>query len=121
MERCDDTADDTALREAYEEIGLPPEHVRIAGYLDGLRTVTNFWITPVVGVVTAPFTYVPAAAEVAEVIEVPIAELLDQSNWHIGKREYNGTIYNDCRFPFNEHTIWGATGKLTWALMQRIK
>ena len=121
MEPSDSSADSTALREAHEEIGLHPDNVNVIGYMDGLRTVTDFWITPVVGVVKESFIYRPAEAEVAEVFEVPLNHLLKKSNWQFGSRDYKGTVYSDCRFPFKGHTIWGATGRLTWTLMEKLK
>ena len=120
MDPQDSSPDDTALREAHEEIGLPAQNVEIVGYLHGMQTVTDFWITPVVGVVTSPFTYLLAEAEVAEVFEVPLDALMVTSAWELGDREYNGVVYRDCRFRWKGHIIWGVTGKLTWSLMTRL-
>ena len=47
----------TALRETYEEIGIPPEAVEVLGLLDDLPTITDFVITPFVGVIPYPFPY----------------------------------------------------------------
>ena len=120
MELQDLSLKDTALREAHEEIGLPAQNVEIVGYLDGMQTITDFWITPVVGVVKTPFQYALAEAEVAEIFEIPLDALMAKSAWEFGEREYNGAVYRDCRFPWKGHTIWGATGKLTWSLMTRL-
>ncbi|MBN2717561.1 MAG: CoA pyrophosphatase [Deltaproteobacteria bacterium] len=120
MEPSDASAVDTALREAFEEIGLPAANVTAVGYLDGLRTITDFWITPVVGIVHTPFEYRPEEAEVAEVFDVPLTMLQQLDRWQIGERNYNGINYRDYRFPWNGHTIWGATGKLTFALIERM-
>ncbi|NIV28855.1 MAG: NUDIX domain-containing protein, partial [Anaerolineae bacterium] len=58
----------TALREAREEIGIPPEVVEIVGVLDDLPTVTGFVVTPVVGVLSHPFPYRLNPSEVAAVV-----------------------------------------------------
>src|SRR5262249_58054340 len=56
--RCDETdadALDTALREAYEEVGLRREDVEILGALDDMLTSTGFVVTPYVGVIPHPY------------------------------------------------------------------
>ncbi len=120
--RDESDADDraAALREANEEIGLDPSNVRVLGYLPGIKTITNFWITPVVGIVLKPFEYRPADSEVESVFEVSLFELSDKRNWLFEPREYNGQIFEDCRFQANEHVIWGATGKIIFSLIERI-
>ena len=63
----------TALRETEEEIGLERRFVRLIGHLDTYVTRTGFIVTPVVGVVSPPFRFVPDPFEVAEVFEVPLS------------------------------------------------
>ncbi len=70
----------TALRETEEEIGLERRFVRLIGHLDTYVTRTGFIITPVIGVVSPPFRFVPDPFEVAEVFEVPLSFLLDPRN-----------------------------------------
>ncbi len=121
VEAGDGNADETALREAHEEIGLPPRNVEIIGYLDGLRTVTDFWITPVVGIVTSPVEYMIQEAEVAEVFDVPLTELRCLNNWHLEAREYRGVVFQDRQFRFGNRVIWGATGRITYGLMAKLQ
>ena len=66
-----------ALREAEEEVSLPPANVEIIGYLDDYPTTTRYRVTPVVALVTPPPHFAFDAAEVAEVFEVPLSLLLD--------------------------------------------
>src|SRR2546425_13341591 len=57
---CDETDDSleaTALRETFEEIGVRPEHVRIIGQLDDMVTISNFRVTPYVGLLSSPTNY----------------------------------------------------------------
>jgi 8-oxo-dGTP pyrophosphatase MutT (NUDIX family) len=67
VEPQDPTPADTALREAEEEIGLSPAHIKILGYLPEYCTVTGFRVTPVVAAVTPPFELRPDPGEVAEI------------------------------------------------------
>jgi 8-oxo-dGTP pyrophosphatase MutT (NUDIX family) len=114
----DDTDADlifTALREAREEIGLASEHVRIIGKLDDEVTRTGFHISAIVGVIdpaSSPYTWSLQPSEVAEVLEVPLAHLLDKANVIEVPRSANGSIVLSEGFQFREHTIWGATARI---------
>ncbi len=70
----------TALREAYEEVGLPPSSVEVVGVLDDLPSIARYVVTPVVAAIREPpATFAPAAFEVLEPFELPLARLLDPS------------------------------------------
>ncbi len=64
-----------ALREADEEIGLEPKHVRVLGLLSDVWTPAGFHVTPVLGLVSSQALLAPNPAEVAELLFVPIADL----------------------------------------------
>jgi 8-oxo-dGTP pyrophosphatase MutT (NUDIX family) len=98
-----------ALREAREEIGLPADHVEIAGRLDTWVTGTGFVITPIVGLVRPPQALVPDPVEVAEVFEVPLAFVLDRRNHERRPREIRGEQRYFFVLPYPERNIWGAT------------
>lgn len=69
-----------ALREAEEEIGLVPERVEVVGLLDDVPSIAGYVVTPVVAAVRQPpEAFQPAALEVSEPFEVPLARLLDPS------------------------------------------
>src|SRR3546814_16554490 len=69
-----------ALREAEEEIGLPPARVTVIGAADRYRTITGFEVTPIVGLVPPDLVLTPPEAEVAAVFEVTLAFLLAGAN-----------------------------------------
>jgi 8-oxo-dGTP pyrophosphatase MutT (NUDIX family) len=105
----DASVEATALREAQEEIGLPPPRVEVLARLPEYFTRTGFRVTPVVGVIQPPLELVPDAREVDEVFEVPLGFILDPANHQRGSREIGGRT---AHFYFIEHdgrTIWGAT------------
>ncbi len=67
-----------AVREAQEEVGLPPERVRILGRLDDLFSVARFTVTPVVAAVASPpEAFLAAEGEVDESFELPLSRLLE--------------------------------------------
>lgn len=133
-EAADPTLADTALRESYEEVGLPTEHVHVAGLLDDVPTPARFNITPVVGVVGAVATpagpgAIPLRAnqgEVAELFRVPLAMLA--STYHLaGHTRWQGVRYALHEFHYPDPTaqvtrrIWGATARITYQLLEMLE
>jgi 8-oxo-dGTP pyrophosphatase MutT (NUDIX family) len=68
----------TALREAEEEVGLPPHTVDVLGQLDALPTVTGYVVTPFLGWIKEPVALAPNPTEVARVFSAPLATFLDE-------------------------------------------
>ena len=101
-----------ALREAWEEIGLPPERVEVLGRLPSHETVTNYMITPILGLVRADFTPVPEAGEVDEVFTVPLAHVLDRGRFVIEGRVWKGQPRRYFAVPYGPYYIWGATARI---------
>jgi 8-oxo-dGTP pyrophosphatase MutT (NUDIX family) len=108
-EAHDASPESTALRETWEEVGLPPERVELLGRLSEYHTRTGYRITPVVGIVQPPFDLKPDDNEVAEVFEVPLAFLLDARNHERHSREYEGEQRHYFAIPYHDRYIWGAT------------
>jgi 8-oxo-dGTP pyrophosphatase MutT (NUDIX family) len=122
--RTDDTDRDathTALREAQEEIGLPPDHVEVLGTLPIYVTGTAYIVTPVVALVQPGFELVPNPREVADVFEVPLAYLMNPANHRRHEMEFDGMRRQWLSMPYLdkaikpdasqsvERFIWGAT------------
>ena len=120
-----DAADATplaaALREAREEIGLRPEDVEVLGHFDVHETVTDFTVTPFVGLVDAGFRPVIDRAEVDEVFEVPLAFALDPANLQVHGRVWQGQMRRYYVIPYGPHYIWGATARMLKTLSDRMQ
>ncbi|MCX7142040.1 MAG: CoA pyrophosphatase [Proteobacteria bacterium] len=99
----------TALRETFEEIGLPHSHVEILGSLPEYTTVTGYHVTPVVGLVDPPLAFNLDAFEVAEAFEVPLAFFLDPENHQRNTLQYQGRTRHYYAMPYEQRYIWGAT------------
>ena len=109
-EDSDVDATDTALREAYEEVGLERQFVDVVGSVDLYRTGTGFEITPVVGIVTPGFTTQADPREVADVFVVPLDHFLDENNHRIDSRKVaDGRERRFYAMPYGKRYIWGAT------------
>lgn len=102
----------TALREAYEEVGIPPQATEVLGALDDLETVTGFVVTPFVGIIPYPLPYSLNQKEVAAVIEVPLSFLRDPANLRTEVREHRGKRHNVLFWDYGSYTIWGATARI---------
>ncbi|MFC3182292.1 CoA pyrophosphatase [Cypionkella sinensis] len=101
-----------ALREAWEEIGLPPEKVQVLGRLPCHETVTNYLITPILGLVRDDFTIRPEAGEVDEVFTVPLSHVLDCGRFVIEGRVWKGQPRRYFAVPYGPYYIWGATARI---------
>jgi 8-oxo-dGTP pyrophosphatase MutT (NUDIX family) len=117
---ADEALVDTALREAHEEIGLPPADVEVAGALEPTPTfVTNYAIYPFVGVISEPeAAWVLSRREVAEVLQVPFAELRAGA----GERRLvrRGIPFRTPTYAVGQHLIWGATARILGDLLARV-
>ncbi|HEX9332287.1 MAG TPA: CoA pyrophosphatase [Anaerolineales bacterium] len=112
---CDEgetTPEQTALREAEEEIGLNPNDVKVLGRLSNLVTITYFRVTPVVGVVKWPTVFRVGEHEVARIFTIPLGWLSNPSNrWQF---ERPGTTRSLIAYhPYDGELLWGATARMT--------
>jgi 8-oxo-dGTP pyrophosphatase MutT (NUDIX family) len=99
----------TALRETFEEIGLPRSLVEVLGPLPEYTTVTGYRVTPVVGLVSPPPAFELDPFEVAEAFEVPLAFVLDPRNHQRNTLQYQGRTRHYYAIPYEQRYIWGAT------------
>ena len=112
---CDEgenTPEQTALREAQEEIGVDPAQVNILGRLANLITISNFRVTPVVGALHWPTVFRLNKGEVERVFTVPLTWLADAGNrWEFTfpGRKRSVIVYH----PYDGELVWGATARMT--------
>lgn len=112
---CDEgetTPEQTALREAEEEIGVRPGDVRVLGRLSQLITISSFRVTPVVGIIPWPYTFKVAGVEVARVFTIPLLWLANRHNyWEFSMRESDRSLI--AYHPYDGELLWGATARMT--------
>lgn len=103
----------TALRETHEEIGVLPVDIEVLGQLDDMVTVSNFRVTPYVGWLDRyPYEWRFSDAEVAYLLEVPLAHLLEPSTLVPDRRLINGREYVFSSYQWEDDLIWGATARM---------
>lgn len=110
-----------ALREAEEEIGLPPAAVEIVGTADRYRTITGFEVTPVVGVVPLGLALCPHPGEVAAVFEAPLHYLLDPAHQAVRTVTWRGRERSYYEIEWEGRRIWGATAAMIVNLSRRLE
>ena len=121
--RCEpgETAADTALREAQEEIGLDPRRVRLLGLGDPLHTRTGFLVPPVIGVVAAGAALVANPDEVAEIFETPFDVLMNPASY---QQRYADLPTGERRQVYavdhGGRSIWGVTATILHQLLLRL-
>jgi len=109
----DDTWEQTALRETFEEIGVREEDVEILGQLDDMTTLTSqFIIHPFVGMIPFPYPFHINRREVERLIEVPLEFFFNPSQPRHHNIEYRGERLEMPAFIYGDAVIWGATERI---------
>ena len=111
-EKFDSSPIETALRETEEEIGLSQNLVEIVASLPTHKTATGFIIKPYIGIISQPFEETLRYGEVDEVFTVPFDHILDEENFSIQTRKWNGSKRNYYAVPYGPYYIWGATARI---------
>lgn len=110
----------TALREAYEEVAIPPQAVHILGQLAPLDSNTGFQVTPVVGLVSADVTFHANEEEVAEVFEMPLHEALRLSRYYPLDIHRGGHTHRLYLSWYQSQFVWGLTAAIIRRLAQQV-
>ncbi|MGI8650928.1 MAG: NUDIX hydrolase [Rubrobacter sp.] len=121
----DESLLETALREAEEEIDLPPEAVEVIGSLEDMYIPpSNFLVKPFVGILRPGAKFTLAPDEVEEIFVAPLDTLLDRNTfdrrlWTREGRELDVPVFV-VRSNEKTYDIWGATAAITASLLARL-
>lgn len=107
----------TALREAHEEIALPPDEVHVMGFGPVYQTMTGYRIVPVLGFLEVPQPLVPHEGEVAEIFTVPLEHVIRAESYQRHYRVWHGQPRPYDALPYRHWYIWGITA----AIMNRMR
>ena len=111
---------DTALRETEEEVGLSQHLVEIIASLPTHKTATGFIIKPYIGIISQPFEETLRCGEVDEIFTVPFDHILNEENFSIQTRKWNGTQRKYYVVPYGPFYVWGATARILLNLSQAL-
>jgi 8-oxo-dGTP pyrophosphatase MutT (NUDIX family) len=115
----------TALREAEEEIGIKPADVDILGQSCSITTVTNYTVTPFVGILPWPYTITASRIEVEKTLLIPMDWLNNPSHYQTklwnsapkSGRELSAIFYKE----YQGETLWGATAQIVMDFLEIIQ
>jgi 8-oxo-dGTP pyrophosphatase MutT (NUDIX family) len=110
------SAEETAVREAGEEIGLKPTDIRILGRMNDMLTITHYRITPVVGVIPWPYPVRLEPAEVARVFTIPLLWLANSQNWEERLFVLDGVVTPSPVIVYqnyDDEILWGISARIT--------
>lgn len=120
VEATDADLEAAALREAWEEIGLEPGLVRVAGRLDPVWIpVSNFEPVAVVGTVATRPSLVPQDSEVAAIVELPLEALHDEEVIGVEEFSARGVTLRAGAYRYGGVRVWGATA-ITLGMLARV-
>ena len=120
VEKEDKSLIDTALREAFEEIGLSRQAITVVGQLPPYETISGFHVTPIVAIVASAQTYQRDENEVAEIFQVPLQHFLTTDKHHVFLASKNGKQHKVHFMPYKHYHIWGATAVMLKDLVAHI-
>jgi len=106
----------TALREAEEEIGVKAEDVEVLGCLDEVVTMSDFLVSPYVGMIPYPYAFMISPEEIAELIILPL-RCFFKYNAAEDYRTYGQKTGKVYVYECGEYVVWGATAKILSGLV----
>ncbi|MEH0832736.1 CoA pyrophosphatase [Pectobacterium cacticida] len=111
---------DTALREAQEEVAIPPDNVHVLGVLPPVDSVSGFQVTPVVGLIDAQTRLRPSEDEVDELFEIPLDEAFTLTRYYpldIERKQQRHRVYLSW---YRQQFVWGLTAAIIHQLALQI-
>ncbi len=105
----------TALREAHEELRIPPDDVDVLGMLGTMPTITSYLVTPFVGVIPEGLPLVADPGEVQEILEVPLLRV------RLEKRQAYQADRDAYVWEGSSRFIWGATFRMVQQLLEHVR
>lgn len=112
MDESDADLTETALREAFEEIGTEPHSITVFGSLDEFFTISDYLVTPVVSVLKSPVRFQANPDEIDRIFYVPLSHFLNKKNLRIEEWERKGVKRNVNFWEYDSEIIWGLTAEI---------
>ena len=115
-----------AVRETHEEVGVAAHDIHLLGRLPSFNAVSEFRVTPFVGVLNPAAEIIPCPNEVEEALEIPFAFFMNADNHVERKVDFEGKehILYDMPWPNSERPtwhVWGMTAMMMYRLYQKLE
>ena len=114
LEEQDESLQQAAIRETFEEVGVPENTIEIIRDLSKVYIPpSNFYVFPYLGFAHDTPIFRKQEDEVEAIIEVPLHSFLDDDALikKAVKTSYSVEVEVPA-FKLNEHTVWGATAMM---------
>jgi 8-oxo-dGTP pyrophosphatase MutT (NUDIX family) len=121
MRQDNEQLEQTALRETFEEVGIESARIEILGRFHDYISVTEYRVSPFVGLMEEPFTVMPQPSEVAEVLSVPFHAFYDPSRLRVEQLVRTGGMVDVYFYSYGTHTIWGLTARIIKDLLEELR
>ena len=116
----DESVEAAALRESFEEIGLNSHSVEVLGRLDSMHTfVSGYVVAPVIGWIEEPPELKPNEAEVAQILQIPLADLVEEIRSEPGVT-HGGRTFPTEAWIWRDQVIWGVTARIVRTFLERL-
>lgn len=119
-----ETAQNAAFRETWEEIGLTRDKIELIGRLPSFNAVSEYRVTPYVGIIEPSAELKPDPREVADIFEIPLSFLMDPKNHKPRDIFFDGREHRLYDMPYDEpsgvhRNLWGMTAMMIYRVYQR--
>jgi len=119
-----ESAQDAALRETEEEVGLISTDITLIGRLPSFNAVSEYRVTPFVGIIESGAEIVADPTEVADVFEIPLSFLMNPDNHVARDIFFDGREHRLYDMPYDEpngvhRNLWGMTAMMIYRVYQR--
>jgi 8-oxo-dGTP pyrophosphatase MutT (NUDIX family) len=112
MREEDESLEETALRETFEEVGIDRSRIEIVGKFHDYLSSNGYRVTPFAGFIEEPFTTTLQNREVAEVLMVPFRVFTDPGKLRVERRLHLGQMVDVFFFSYGAYEIWGLTARI---------
>lgn len=116
----DNSLIETALREAHEEVAIPPSAVSVIGQLAPLQSSNGYLVTPIIGVIPPGLPLRNNPDEVASMFEMPLSYVLNAQHYQPLDFRRSGENHRIYFYPYNGHLVWGLTAAILHKLALHI-
>lgn len=110
----------TALREAQEEVAIPPLAVTVLGQLTPLDSSSGYQVTPVVGLIPPNIPFYCNNTEVESIFEIPLQVALTLSRYYALNIYHRGKYHQIYLSWYDGQFIWGLTAAIIRQLAQQV-
>lgn len=122
FEKTDHDLSYTAIRETQEEIGIQPYQIKLMGKLAQQQTISNYLVTPFVGIIEKNYQLTIDKNEVADVFTVPLEFVVNPINQQRQERfNTQGKNYSFYQIAYKDYNIWGTTANIIANLTERLE